>query len=142
MPPRKLELLSLYERIKASKHKLFAIAQEEEHQPLRAKPPNSNPTTSITTWKFWPLVKEFTSDGTYGDTKYVSPNKVERYLHQNYTRYAWYQKEINLAEDGIEGPFEFDKGLLIPNKIWEAIRRIAAKRQIDITDIQSRGRRK
>mmetsp|Transcript_13167 Transcript_13167/g.31418 ORF Transcript_13167/g.31418 Transcript_13167/m.31418 type:complete len:1848 (-) Transcript_13167:281-5824(-) len=169
--PRKLELLSLYERIKASKHKLFAIAQEEEHQPLRAwyivqvdieetneelaksigqyhcrwhipKPPNSNPTTSITTWKFWPLVKEFTSDGTYGDTKYVSPNKVERYLHQNYTRYAWYQKEINLAEDGIEGPFEFDKGLLIPNKIWEAIRRIAAKRQIDITDIQSRGRRK
>jgi hypothetical protein len=52
-------------------------------------------------------------------------------------KYAWYQREINLAEGKLHGPFDFGKNFTINDEHWEALK-IAASTQetpVDITDI-------
>ena len=166
--PAKLQLQALYAKIQQSKDKLFAIAQQEEHQQqlawyiVQVDMDETDKTRATTKgqyhckWyiakankaktphnecKFWPLIKEFTDEARFGDTNFVRPGKVEQFLHRHAETYAWYQKEVNLVEDGIKGPFDFATAFTIPEHIWSAIRKVAPQKQIDISNISNRNRR-
>jgi hypothetical protein len=52
-------------------------------------------------------------------------------------KYAWYQREINLAELKLHGPFDFDVNFTIESKEWDALKTAADKpdNHVDVTDI-------
>ncbi len=57
--------------------------------------------------KHWPLIRELKPDGSFGDIVVIKPQKVEETLAKKAHTRAWYQEPVNLAEDGIVGPFNF-----------------------------------
>ncbi len=57
--------------------------------------------------KHWPLIRELKPDGSFGDIVVIKPQKVEETLAKKVCTRAWYQEPVNLAEDGIVGPFNF-----------------------------------
>ena len=58
--------------------------------------------------RYWPLIKEIKQpSGEFGDIIVLRPNKVAGLLARRpYTR-GWYQGTVNIAENGIIGPFNF-----------------------------------
>ncbi len=75
--------------------------------------------------RYWPLIREIKQpSGEFGDIIVLRPNKVAELLAKRpYTR-GWYQGIVNLAENGIIGPFNFSidqtEQHRISEEIWKA----------------------
>ena len=161
--PMPLRLKALYHQIAQSEDKLFIIAHQDNEGPTRnwyvtqvdmeetkdklAKgkgqyhckwyipKPTASKMKHLTEYPFWPLIKEFKDETTYGATIPIRPSKVDKVLNTPPYKYAWYQKEVNLAEDGITGPFEFDKDYTIPTQIWNEVIMTAPTMKVNVTNI-------
>lgn len=162
----KIALALLKRKIENSKDKLFLIAYKEEGDPRgqwylvqvdeEATSKNlakrkgqyhcrwyfTHPGDAKTKWvrdcRFWPLIKELNEDEVMGMTVPTRPSKVDKLLATKGYRYAWYQKEVNLAEDGMVGPFNFGPRNTIPVDAWpklEAAAREMAAKDIDVSTI-------
>ena len=79
----------------------------------------TNPSSrrEISNTAFWPLIKEYTDEETYGKTIIARPDKATNMLKRQPHRYAWYQKEVNIIEDAVSGPFDFEKGFTVPEDV-------------------------
>jgi hypothetical protein len=91
--------------------------------------------------RYWPLIREIKPDGYFGDIIVLRPSKVEETLRKKpYTR-GWYQGKVNLADNGLVGPFNFatkqGSSHLIPKAIWTALEDLEEVKDglIDIRDI-------
>jgi len=47
--------------------------------------------------------------------------------------YGWYQMDLNLAEIGLVGPFDFESNYKIPNAAWEQLQLKAAEQNLNVT---------
>ena len=70
----------------------------------------------------------------------IRPNKVDKILAKKpFTRW-WYQHEVNIAEDGIVGPFNFDtmsgEANRITQKYWTELLEAAKEQDIHATNIK------
>jgi hypothetical protein len=79
--------------------------------------------------RYWPLIREIKQpSGKFGDIVVLRPNKVEETLARKpYTR-GWYQGTVNIAEQGIIGPFNFSIDQTegqhrVSQDIWKALER-------------------
>ena len=92
--------------------------------------------------KHWPLIREIKQpSGEFGDIIVLRPNKVEELLAKRpYTR-GWYQGTVNLAEQGLVGPFNFSIDppgqFLIDPAIWTALEESEEVKagRVDIDDL-------
>jgi hypothetical protein len=89
------------------------------------------------------LIREIKQpSGEFGDIIVLRPNKVEEILAKRpYTR-GWYQGTVNLAEQGIVGPFNFsqnsnnENNCIDPN-IWRELEESEGEKSgsVDIDDL-------
>ena len=99
---------------------------------------NTKPTKNC---KYWPLIYELRANDTLGAMIVTTPDKVDNLLRRNPHTRAWYELKINLAEDGLVGPFNFGKERTIPEEAWKALREEATtiaeedNKQLDVTDL-------
>ena len=82
--------------------------------------------------RFWPEIHEIIPDGGFGPLYPVSPHKVAKTLEKQGNRFGWYQLDINLAENGLVGPFDFAPNHKIPNAAWDQLRIKAAEQKLDV----------
>jgi hypothetical protein len=97
--------------------------------------PNPSSRREISNTAFWPLIKEYTDEETYGKTIIARPDKATNMLKRQPHRYAWYQKEVNIIEDAVSGPFDFEKGFTVPDKTWNEVRERASQHKINVANI-------
>jgi hypothetical protein len=160
---RKQVLQQLWENIESSKDKLFFI-QEKETGQLTAKwylvqvdrdetkrqnaisigeyhvrwliknEPQAK-TEKTRKCAFWPLIKELLPN--IGAIVMFRPQKAITILEQKPYKYAWYQREINLVEGKLHGPFDYGKNFTIDDAHWDALRTATSKTDIhvDISDV-------
>ncbi|CAJ1952165.1 unnamed protein product [Cylindrotheca closterium] len=159
-----LNLRSLYERTTQSKDKLYVIAHQDNtsgwnnwyviqinmeetneklartkgqyhckewYIPKLTTTKQGSPMTS----PFWPLIKEFTDETTYGPTVPIRHSKVDQVLNKSPHKYAWFQKEVNIVEDGVYGPFDFERDYKIPDVVWEKVREAATQMKLKVANI-------
>jgi hypothetical protein len=98
--------------------------------------------------RYWPLVYEIRHDGHFGQMISVQPNKVDEVLRNKPLTRGWYQMEVNIAEDGLIGPFNFTKQQdgkttethIIRADIWKALEAEVRDEtlEIDISDVRTR----
>jgi hypothetical protein len=62
----------------------------------------------------------------------VRPDKAEAWVTAHSNRFGWYQLDVNIAEMGLVGPFDFDKDSHIPNAAWDQLRIKAAEQKLNI----------
>jgi len=86
---------------------------------------------------FWPLIRELLPNGYFGAIVMFRPQKALPILEKKPYKYAWYQREINLAELRLHGPFNFDSHFTIADTDWEALKQAATTpgTHVDISDI-------
>jgi hypothetical protein len=91
------------------------------------------------TCKYWPLIRELRPDGNFGAIIMVRPDKVDEMLAKRPTSRGWYQREENLATNGLIGPFDFTtiekEQHRIEPKLWATLLELAAEYNIEATDI-------
>jgi hypothetical protein len=70
----------------------------------------------------------------------VRPNRISKLLMQKKMNYAWYQKEVNLLERRMVGPFNFasithrqQETYKIPKVKWQQLREW--HEEVDVTDL-------
>jgi hypothetical protein len=90
--------------------------------------------------RFWPLIRELRADGNFGAIVMIRPNKVDEILaKKQYTR-GWYQHSVNIAEDGVVGPFNFDtisgEANRIEPKYWTELLEAAKEYDIYALDVK------
>ena len=83
--------------------------------------------------RFYPLVRELLKGGWPGAMIMVGPTQVERFLEKHYSKYFWYQMEVNLLDHLVVGPFDFTKDPMwkIPKKAWDTLVERAADMEIE-----------
>jgi hypothetical protein len=86
---------------------------------------------------FWPLIRGLLPNGYFGAIVMFQPQKGLPILEKKPYKYAWYQREINLAKLKLHVPFNFNKNFTIASKEWEALKEGTNKPgiQVDMTDI-------
>ena len=93
--------------------------------------------------RHWPETHRLRQDNSFAAIQLVRPDKVEAYLRRNQHSHAAYDLEVNLAKDGIIGPFDFmpagattnQETTIVPSYCWDGL--LAAQRTygIDASDI-------
>jgi hypothetical protein len=89
----------------------------------------------------WPLIREIKPDGYFGDIIVLKPSKAEETLRKRPHTRGWHQGKMNLADDALVGPFNFETNQggnrLIPKSKWTALEELEEVRdgQINIEDI-------
>ena len=97
------------------------------------KKPNDAEKHKTRLCTFWPVIKELSTSGWYGATVPCSPAKAHKLLEKE--RYRWYQKEVNIAEDAIYGPFNFEPRYRIPDAAWQKLKDMANEANVDISTV-------
>jgi len=113
--------------------------------------PNSTDaeTLSTTDCQFWADFRTLQSDLSLGRQAIVKPSKAEGRLRDS-TAMIWAQDDVNLAEDRIVGPFNFEKRRIpgpgrtktvsntsfIPEATWNKLERLAGISSIDASQIR------
>jgi hypothetical protein len=79
-------------------------------------------------------------DGVLGAMVPVRPQQVTQLSMKRRMQYAWYQKEVNLLERQLVGPFNFaaitphqSEQFRIPNMKWTRLREW--KDEVDVADV-------
>ena len=70
-----------------------------------------------------------------GDMCIIKPEKAEDTIRRNPRTRAWYELEINLAEDGLIGPFDFEANHHIGKKVWDSLKAEAELHEVDVGDL-------
>ena len=69
----------------------------------------------------------------------VRPDKVDKLLAKKPTTQGWYQREENLASNGLIGPFNFahidNKAHRIDSKHWEALLILSLEHKVEASNI-------
>ncbi|CAJ1964161.1 unnamed protein product [Cylindrotheca closterium] len=158
-----LNLQSVYEQTTQTKDKLYVIAHQDDtsgwnnwyviqinmeetneklartkgqyHCKWYIPKPTATKQGPPMTSPFWPLIKEFANETTYGPTVPIRPSKVDQVLKKSPHKYAWYQKEVNIVEDGVYGPFDFERDYKIPDVVWEKVREAAPQMKLKVANI-------
>jgi hypothetical protein len=69
----------------------------------------------------------------------VRPEKVDKLLASKPSTRGWYQDDINIAEDKIVGPFDFEQIDRTPHRIperhWNSLIKESLHNNIDVTDV-------
>jgi hypothetical protein len=63
------------------------------------------------------LICKLKADGNFGAIVMIRPNKVDKILAKKSYTGGWYQHEVDIAEDGRVGPFNFDTSSGEANRI-------------------------
>ena len=106
-------------------------------------------TKAVVDCRFCPAVRMQRVDGSLGAWVYEKPEKVGRRLRDT-DSLTWTAEHINLGEDRINGPFDFEKrrtvGLgniktvsethFVSLIIWEQLERHATAMRVDVSDIR------
>lgn len=58
--------------------------------------------------RYWPDVRHVTPSGALDKRQPVSPETVKRFLQQNQGLFVWREEDINIADDRLVGPFNFN----------------------------------
>lgn len=91
--------------------------------------------------KYWPLIREIRPDGNFGAILMVRPDKVDELLAKKPFSRGWYQREENLATNGLIGPFDFtqidNESHRIDTKHWKALLTLSAEHNIEARDVNS-----
>ena len=86
--------------------------------------------------RYWPLIYELRSNDTLGSMCSVRPNQAEDLIRAYPRTRAWYELDINLAEDGLVGPFNFDSNYRINEKVWTLLKEEAELQDVDTDDLE------
>jgi hypothetical protein len=91
--------------------------------------------------KYWPLIRELRPDGNFGAILMIRPEKVDELLAKKPFSRGWYQREENLATNGLIGPMDFTQIDQESHRIkaahWNALLEITAEHNIEAKDINS-----
>jgi hypothetical protein len=91
--------------------------------------------------KYWPLIRELRPDGNFGSIVMVRPDKVDELLAKKPYSRGWYQREEDLATDGLIGPFDFSQidqeSYRIKANLWNELLELAAEHNIDAFDVNN-----
>lgn len=82
--------------------------------------------------RFWPEIHEIKSDGTFGKLYPIRPHKVNKLLETKGKLYGWYQMDVNLAETGLLGPFDFGSDWIVPKPAWNQLKLKAAELDLNV----------
>ena len=93
--------------------------------------------------RFWPEIRTKNQDGTQGNIFPVRPSKVHNLLKNNQT-YLWYQYNLSLADNKINGAFKLGKTgrktlkypYMIDMKQWKELEKEGRKKGINTSDIK------
>jgi hypothetical protein len=87
--------------------------------------------------KHYPLIRELLKGGWPGAMILVHPQKTEKFLNKNPSRYFWYQDTVNLRDNLISGPFNFetDPMYTIPETAWKELEDKAPEMEIQDLDL-------
>ena len=157
-----MKLQMLYEKVLKSKGKLFIIAQadegniqktwhivrveleETENQVAKEtgryhclwyfKAPTPAAKFHSCNCPYWPLIKELDSAENYKAIIPLRPDRVDKAMEKN-PNLRWYQKGVNLLEDAVAGPFDFDPGYKVPPRQFKELVRVSSKKDIDASDV-------
>ena len=165
-------LTTLHNEIAESTDKLFIITQQEQgrrkkdwhliqidweetnhsrakrlgeyHSRFYIRNAKDSKTRLTTNCKYWPLIREIDQYGYFRAIIMVRPNKTKQYLEKYPETRGWYQLGVNIAEDGVIGPFNFTiidgEPNRISNNIWKTFEKEiqeAELEDIDITDLRT-----
>ena len=73
------------------------------------------------------------SDGSYGEPFPIKPSKVtDEWLDKHSGQYEWFEREENVAEQSLVGPFNFNADNTIPKEVWDELKLQAAKLNLDV----------
>ena len=79
----------------------------------------------------WPETRQFKREGeTVGPVVPTKPGKVDHSLSTKPHRYMWYQDTMNLYDAKVTEPFDFEPGYKVPEAVWDALLKEAARLQI------------
>jgi hypothetical protein len=80
----------------------------EHHVKCYVRNVNDSKKRLVGDCKHWPLIREIKQPSSeFGDIIVLRPNKVEEILAKKLCTRGWHQGTVNLAEQGIIGPFNF-----------------------------------
>ena len=86
--------------------------------------------------RFWPEIHDVTRQGTLGRMRFVTPAKATRdYVSQQ--GWSFYEWDVDLTMDLLVGPFDLHSVDKIPDEIWKKLQKVAASKQVDISDINT-----
>ena len=88
--------------------------------------------------RFWPEIRRIDLNGNPTSLISVSPNKVNTFL-QRHTNTQLMTHTLDLVENLILGPFEFQPGLdsVVPPKIWRLLTNMAPSFDCDVDNLDS-----
>ena len=88
--------------------------------------------------RYWPEVHEVQSKGTLGRMRPIAPHKATRQLLKKHN-WAFYEWDVNLCQDLLTGPFEFEiinnEPFRIPGQVWKDLREQAVLAGVDTSDL-------
>jgi hypothetical protein len=91
--------------------------------------------------KYWPLIRELRPDGNFGAILMIRPDKVDELLAKKPFSRGWYQREENLATNGLIGPIDFaqidQESHRIKASHWNELLELTAEHNIEARDINS-----
>jgi hypothetical protein len=96
-------------------------------------------TKTISECRYWPEIHHL-QDGVLGPMIPIRPNQVSQLLMKKQMQYAWYQKDVNMMERRLIGPFNFavvtqrqSEHYRIPKMKWQRLREM--HEEADVTDV-------
>jgi hypothetical protein len=93
-------------------------------------------TIPVKRCRYWPRIHSRKSDGSLGKFQFLRPQKVGQVLKNQPHLYGWYQQNLNLHEETIHGPFNFERrhndiAYTISEHEWTKFRQLALAHQVD-----------
>ena len=93
-------------------------------------------TIPVKRCRYWPRIHSRKSDGSLGKFQFLRPQKVGQVLKNQPHLYGWYQQYLNLHEETIHGPSNFDSrhndmAYTISEHEWSKFRQLALAHQVD-----------
>jgi chemotaxis protein histidine kinase CheA len=89
--------------------------------------------------KYWPLIRELRPDGNFGAIVMIRPEKVDELLAKKPYSRGWYQREENIATNGLIGPFDFtqidQESHRIEARHWKELLTLSAEHNIEARDV-------
>ena len=88
--------------------------------------------------RYWLEIHEM-ANRELGAIMVIQPQQVEQLLTEQANHYAWYQLDVNLAENAITGPFDFtpvgNENHHIAQAQWQGMQTQARILQVDVHDV-------
>ena len=104
---------------------------------------SNSKTRPLRNCRYWPEIHELGSNGTPGPIIMIRPGKVDNVLKNQPHKYQAYEREVNLIQHAIVGPFDFalpreynQEAHRITFEEWETLKARANQYQVDTSNIE------